>query len=137
MEKKKGKIKSVFYNRTFQGKNKAQYTVYDVIMEDGAYGELTATTENSNNYVVGYEFEYTLESFLYQNETKWRIKKVYEENKSFSGKPRGRGEDPGRQQSIIRQSSIKAAVDLVVANKIDIKQMFPTAEKIEEWVNRK
>ena len=43
-------------------------------------------------------------------------------------------EDPGKQDSIIRQSSMKAAVDLVVGGQEKYEKLFDLAEEIVKWV---
>ena len=43
-------------------------------------------------------------------------------------------EGPGKQDSIIRQSSMKAAVDLVVGGQEKYEKLFDLAEEIVKWV---
>lgn len=43
-------------------------------------------------------------------------------------------EDPGKQDSIIRQSSMKAAVDLVTGGQEKYEKLFDLAEEIVKWV---
>lgn len=47
----------------------------------------------------------------------------------------GSGTD-NRQTSIVRQSCLNRATDLVAAGKADIKAVLEMAEKFENWVNR-
>jgi hypothetical protein len=45
-----------------------------------------------------------------------------------------RVEDPAKQDSIIRQSSMKAAIDLVVSGKIELSNLYVQADDIVAWV---
>ena len=63
--------------------------------------------------------------------TEYQSDKFKAEPKPFGG---GKTEDPAKQDSIIRQSSMKAAVDLVVSGKIDVENLYDRADEIVAWV---
>ena len=46
----------------------------------------------------------------------------------------GRQEDPAKQDSIIRQSSMKASIDLVSNGKIELDELYTRADDIVAWV---
>jgi hypothetical protein len=127
---KKSKIKSIIFERDYEGKFGKMY-VYQATLEDGGYGEIQTKTENK--YKVGEEIVYTLKSRQYNNQTLWTITVVTPPQNQFKGS----GTNPEREQSIIRQSSLKCAVELCNAGKIDVKNLLVTAEKLVEWVNKK
>ena len=112
METKKSKIAQIEFKRSFKGDYGLTY-VYQVVMEDGAYGELNCKTENK--YKVGDELNYNLTNRTYNGQTIWTIK-VVNENKGF------KSEDPQRQASIIRQSTMQMTIDLVCAGKVALNE---------------
>lgn len=63
--------------------------------------------------------------------TEYQTDKFKAEKKPFTP---GRQEDPAKQDSIIKQSSMKAAIDLVVAGKIELGDLYTQADDIVAWV---
>lgn len=64
--------------------------------------------------------------------TEYQTDKFKAERKPFSlGQKQ---EDPAKQDSIIRQSSMKAAIDLVVSGKIELSNLYVQADEIVAWV---
>lgn len=63
--------------------------------------------------------------------TEYQTDKFKAERKPFTP---GRQEDPAKQDSIIRQSSMKAAIDLVVSGKIEMSNLYVQADDIVAWV---
>ena len=63
--------------------------------------------------------------------TEYQTDKFKAEAKPFGG---GKTEDPAKQDSIIRQSSMKAAIDLVVSGKIELSDLYLQADDIVAWV---
>lgn len=63
--------------------------------------------------------------------TQYQTDKFKAEKKPFTP---GRQEDPVKQDSIIKQSSMKAAIDLVVAGKIELADLYTQADEIVAWV---
>ena len=64
--------------------------------------------------------------------TEYQTDKFKAEAKPFT--PGAKQEDPAKQDSIIRQSSMKAAVDLVVSGKIELTELYDRADQIVAWV---
>jgi hypothetical protein len=64
--------------------------------------------------------------------TEYQTDKFKGERKPFT--PGVKQEDPAKQDSIIKQSSMKAAVDLVVAGKIELGDLYTRADAIVAWV---
>jgi len=65
--------------------------------------------------------------------TEYQTDKFKGERKPFTPGG-GRQEDPAKQDSIIRQSSMKAAIDLVVSGKIEMSNLYVQADDIVAWV---
>jgi hypothetical protein len=65
--------------------------------------------------------------------TEYQTDKFKGERKPFTPGG-GRQEDPAKQDSIIRQSSMKAAIDLVVSGKIELSNLYVQADEIVAWV---
>ena len=64
--------------------------------------------------------------------TEYQTDKFKAEKKPFT--PGVKQEDPAKQDSIIRQSSMKAAIDLVVSGKIELSNLYVQADEIVAWV---
>lgn len=64
--------------------------------------------------------------------TEYQTDKFKAEKKPFT--PGVKQEDPAKQDSIIRQSSMKAAIDLVVSGKIEMSNLYVQADEIVAWV---
>ena len=127
---KTGKIKVINFTRKYNGNFGTMY-VYYVEMENGDWGELQVKVENK--YKVGDEISYELEAREYQGSQVWQIKVKTPPSASFWGAKT----DPNREMSIIKQSCLKAAVELCVGGKISVEQLLLSADKFVDWVNKK
>ena len=77
--------------------------------------------------MIGQEAEYTFTDGNYP-----KIKPVF--TQSFGG-GFNKSENPERQKMIVKQSSLKVAVDLCIANKkTDLNSVFELADKVVSWV---
>jgi len=105
--------------------NKTLY-VFELSLDNGDIGAIFKQKDNA--YVeVGQEISYEL--------TERGTIKIQRENSNFSSnRP---APDNDRQLSIIRQSSLKAAIDLVVHEKIEIHELIKTADSFVDWVQGK
>ena len=66
--------------------------------------------------------------------TEYQTDKFKGEQKPFEQKSFNKVEDPAKQDSIIRQSSMKASIDLVSNGKIELDELYTRAEEIVAWV---
>ena len=128
---KTGRIKVINFTRKYNGNFGVMY-VYYVEMDNNDWGELQVKVENK--YKIGDEISYELEAREYQGSQVWQIKVKTPPTASFGG---NKVADPQREQSIIRQSCLKAAVELCVGGKINVEQLLLSADKFVEWVNKK
>ena len=126
---KKAVVRSVQPNGTWEGKYGMMYKYEVQIGED--VGEYSSKMENQNKFIVGQETEYEFIGGQYP-----KIKPV--SNFQAGGGFNKRAEDPDRQRMIVKQSSLKVAADLCIANnKADLNSVFIVADKIVEWVMEK
>ena len=69
--------------------------------------------------------------------TEYQTDKFKGEQRPFEQKSFNKVEDPAKQDSIIRQSSMKASIDLVSNGKIELDELYTRAEEIVAWVKNK
>ena len=122
---KKGIVKNVQPTGTWDGKFGTMYK-FEVTIGDDT-GEYSSKSKDQTKFVIGQEVEYT---FIDGNYPK--IKPVF--TQSFGG-GFNKSENPERQKMIVKQSSLKVAVDLCIANKkTDLNSVFELADKVVSWV---
>ena len=129
MEIKKGIVKSVQSN----GDLKLQHGIFfkfEIEIGDDVGEYLSKSEDGGNkNFPVGQEKEYQLT----ENKFGKKIKPHFQQN-SFTPR-QAFGENPDRQRMIVKQSSLKVASDLCIANKkTDLNSVFNMAEQIVAWV---
>ena len=127
---KTSKIKEIKYVREYEGKFGKMY-VYFATLENAEYGEIQ--TKTLDKYRNGEEIKYELTSRSDNfGKTVWQIKIMKEENdiskKSYN---------PERENLIVRQSSLKAAIDLCCSSKIPVEKVIEWAEFFVTFVNKK
>ena len=126
MTTKKGKVTRVTSNGTWEGNYGLMYK-FEIEMENGDVGE-NLSKSNECKFKEGQETDYEFIDGQFP-----KIKPVSTFQNNFTP----RSNDPDRQLSIIRQSSLKAAIDLVVHEKIEIQELIKTADSFVEWVQGK
>lgn len=123
---KKSVVKSAQADGGWNGKYGYMYK-YEIAFENGDSGEYSSKSAEQNKFVVGQETEYTLEAGQYGN----KIKPVNNfQQGNFSAAPKS----DKVQEYIVKQSSLKCAVDYVIANGGDTKTILDTAEIFTNWV---
>ena len=122
---KTSKVKAVQGNGTFEFNGKTFYK-FDVEMENGDLGAYNSIKAEQNKFVVGEEVEYTFTGGQYP-----KIKPVYTQPNSSGGFKT----NLDRELKIIKQSCLKASVELCTAGEIKLKDVIKTAEKFVNWVN--
>lgn len=122
---KTSKVKAVQGNGTFEFNGKTFYK-FEVEMENGDVGTYNSIKAEQSKFVVGEEVEYTFTGGQYP-----KIKPVYAQSNNSGGfKP-----NPERDLKIVKQSCLKASVELCTAGEIKLKDIIKTAEKFVSWVN--
>tara|TARA_Y100000004_G_C8827968_1_gene374861 strand:+ start:140 stop:637 length:498 start_codon:yes stop_codon:yes gene_type:complete len=129
---KKGIVQNVQANGTWQGKFGLMYKYEVTIGTD--VGEYSSKSENQNKFIVGQEVEYEFTDGQYP-----KIKPV---NNFQAGGFTPRGENPDRQRMIVRQSSLKVAMDYCAvkysgASELRLQDVFNVAEEVIDWVMEK
>ena len=124
---KTSKVKNVQSNGTWEGKFGLMYK-FEVEMEDGNVGEYSSKSKDQDKFVVGKEMEYEYDGGKFP-----KIKPHYNKG-NFTGGFKGNDD---RQESIIRQSSLKAAVEYLKGAEASLEEVFESAEKMIAWVNKR
>lgn len=128
----KSKCVAVTPNGTWQSKYGLLYK-FEVAFENGDVGEYSSKTQDQNKFVVGNETDYELHSREYNGKTYYNVKPVLQQMNAQGFAPRGaRNEDT--QIQIIRQTCIKASVELAVSDRIDVSQVIEIAQQLVEYV---
>jgi hypothetical protein len=130
MEIKKSKVKSVQPTGTWQGNYGLMY-LWEIEMENGDTGQYMSKAEQQSKFTVGVEAEYEWKDGQYP-----KIKPHSSFNapqgapKSFNNASK---DDP-RAESIVSQSSLKAAIDYCNVNGGDIARVLDIADTFKKWV---
>ena len=123
---KTSKVISVQANGTWEGKYGIMYK-HEVAFENGDAGEYSSKSADQNKFVEGKETEY---EFIDGKFPKVKPVNNFQQGGSFSAAPKS----DKVQEYIVKQSSLKAAVDFVIANGGDTKTVIDTAEVFVTWV---
>ena len=121
---KKGKVKRVTANGTWEGKFGVMYK-FEVEFENGDVGEYSSKSLEQTKFKEGEEVEYEF--------TAGKFPKV----KPFYAPPTNSGNfkrDDNVQELIVRQSSLKSAVDLCSGNNCTPAEVCATAQMFVDWV---
>tara|TARA_R100000278_G_scaffold38353_1_gene34011 strand:+ start:1420 stop:1845 length:426 start_codon:yes stop_codon:yes gene_type:complete len=124
---KKSVVKQAQANGSWIGQYGTMFK-HEITFENGDCGEYSSKEQNQTKFVVGQETEYEFIDGKYP-----KVKPVNNwqgNNTSFTPKA---GNDK-IQEYIIKQSSLKSAVDFVIANGGDTKTVLDTAEIFTNWV---
>jgi hypothetical protein len=84
---------------------------------------------------VGWELTYEIIEEGQQEFNK--AKAVQKENVSFNSRSASPASNDERQTSIIRQSSLKSAVEYLKGAEASLEEVYEVAEKFIDWVNKK
>ena len=123
---KTSKVKSVQANGTWEGKFGLMYK-FEVEMENGNAGEYSCKTKDQEKFIVGEEVQYEFEDGRFP-----KIKPYY--NKGNFSYTKGGGENPDRQRLIIRQSTLKTAVEYLKGAEASLEEVFIATEKMIEFI---
>ena len=126
MEIKKSTVKQVQSNGTWEGKFGLMYK-FEVVMENGNAGEFSCKTKDQEKFIVGEEVQYEFEDGRFP-----KIKPYY--NKGNFPYAKGGGENSDRQRLIIRQSTLKTAVEYLKGAEASLEEVFIATEKMIEFI---
>jgi len=123
---KRSKVVSVQANGTWEGQYGVMYK-YEVAFENGDAGEYISKSAEQNKFIKGQETDY---QFIDGKFPKVKPVSNFQQGGNFTPAPKS----DKVQEYIIKQSSLKAAVDYVIANGGDTKTVIDTAEVFTNWV---
>ena len=123
---KTSKVKSVQANGTWEGKFGLMYK-FEVVMENGNSGEYSCITKDQEKFIVGEEVQYEFEDGRFP-----KIKPYY--NKGNFPYTKGGSENSDRQRLIIRQSTLKTAVEYLKGAEASLEEVFIATEKMIEFI---
>jgi len=130
MEIKKSKVKSNQASGSLDLTH-GTFFKFEISFEDGTVGEYLSKTQDggNKNFPIGVEKEFEVT----ENKFGKKIKPHFSQ-KSFTPS-QAYTENPDRQRMIVKQSSLKVAADLCIADKkTDLNSVFQMADKIVDWV---
>lgn len=131
---KKGKVVSVTPKGDFAFNGKTFYKFF-VSFDNGDSGEYNSVKADQDKFQVGTESEYELTSNQYGN----KIKPVYSQggggysNNNYSKGSYSSGSDD-KQRMIVKQSCLKAAVDLLKDKGAKSTDVLKVADSFVNWV---
>ena len=131
MEIKKSKVKSNQASGSLDLTH-GTFFKFEISFEDGTIGEYLSKTQDggNKNFPIGVEKEFEVT----ENKFGKKIKPHFAQ-KSFTPQASGTNANPDIQRMIVKQSSLKVAADLCIANnKTDLNTIFKTANTIVDWV---
>jgi hypothetical protein len=126
MIEKNSVVKNVQANGTFDSKFGLLYK-FEIEMENGDIGEYATKMQEQNKFVVGQKTDYQFIDGMYP-----KIKPIstFQNNSNYSG-----GKNAEVQEYIIKQSSLKCAVDLCIAQGIySHEDILSRANAFTDWV---
>lgn len=131
---KKGKVVAVNPQGDYQLKDGRTLYKFVLTFDNGDTGEYSSVKPDQNKFVVGQEAEYELNATQYGN----RIKPVYSQGGGFSGGGYSGGKysagSDDKQKMIVKQSCLKAAVDLLKDKGAKSTDVLKIADSFVNWV---
>ena len=124
---KNSKVTSVQSNGSWEGKYGVMYK-FEIGFENGDVGEYSSKNQEQNKFVIGTnaDYEYTDGKFP-------KVKPVYIKPDSFNNSfSNSSNDNPDRQKLIVKQSSLKAAVEF--DNKCSPEDVLKNADMFYNWV---
>ena len=129
----KARVVSVSPKGDYQLRDGKTLYKFFVSMDNGDSGEYSSVSADQNKFVVGQEVEYELSSTQYGN----KIKPVYSQGGGYSGggyTPKYSAGGDDKQKMIVKQSCLKAAVDLLKDKGAKSTDVLKIADSFVEWV---
>ncbi len=131
---KKAKVVAVNPQGDYQLKDGRTLYKFALTFDNGDTGEYSSVKPDQTKFVVGMEAEYELNATQYGN----RIKPVYNQGGGFSGGGYSGGSyssgSDDKQRMIVKQSCLKAAVDLLKDKGAKSTDVLKIADSFVSWV---
>ena len=126
---KKSKVTSVQNNGTWEGKFGLMYK-FEVEFENGDCGEYSSKSQDQTKFVADQETDYEFIDGKFP-----KVKPVYQKpdfaSNGFSG---GYKKDDNVQKMIVKQSSLKSAVDYCSKGNCSPSDVIKVAQEFVDWV---
>ena len=123
----KAKVVSVSPKGDYQLRDGKTLYKFFVSMDNGDSGEYSSVKPDQDKFIVGQEVEYELSNTQYGN----KIKPVYAQG-GYTPSYSSGGDD--KQKMIVKQSCLKAAVDLLKDKGAKSTDVLKVADSFVEWV---
>ena len=123
----KARVVSVTPKGDYQLRDGKTLYKFFVSMDNGDSGEYSSVKPDQDKFIVGQEAEYELSSTQYGN----KIKPVYSQG-GYTPSYSSGGDD--KQKMIVKQSCLKAAVDLLKDKGAKSTDVLKVADSFVEWV---
>lgn len=130
MAQKNAKVTAVTPNGTWESKYGLMYK-FEVTFDNGDAGQMNGKQPECK-FKVGEQVAYELSSREYNGNTYYTIKPVTDYQPGGGG---GFKKDPATEKRIVRMNVLQRAVDLVLHERIEMRNLLATAEKLEKWVH--
>lgn len=104
-----------------------------IVKYDGKEAHYLSKYKDQKKFIPGQQAEFREEVVTRNGKQYIKIKPIKEQQGGYSNY----GRKLQQEQSRYPGFSLAYAKDLVVAGKLELKQMFPTADKMVEWMLRK
>lgn len=129
----KAKVVSVSPKGDYQLRDGKTLYKFFVSMDNGDSGEYSSVKPDQDKFVVGQEVEYELSNTQYGP----KIKPVYAQGGNYSAsnyKPSYSSGGDDKQKMIVKQSCLKAAVDLLKDKGAKSTDVLKVADNFVDWV---
>ena len=124
----KAKVVSVSPKGDYQLRDGKTLYKFFVSMDNGDSGEYSSVKPDQDKFIVGQEAEYELSNTQYGP----KIKPVYAQGGGYTPSYSSGGDD--KQKMIVKQSCLKAAVDLLKDKGAKSTDVLKVADSFVEWV---
>lgn len=126
---KSGKVVSVTPKGDFAFQGKTFYKFF-VSLDNGDSGEYNSVKPDQDKFNVGQDVQYELISNQYGN----KIKPVYAQGGNYSGGGYSKPKNDDRQELIVKQTALKAAVDFLKDKQAKSTDVLKVADSFVAWV---
>ena len=127
---KKSRVITVSPQGDYQLKDGRTLYKFIIGFENGDSGEYSSVKMDQNKFVVGQEADYEISSTQYGN----KVKPVYNQGGGYSGGGSYSGGSDDKQKMIVKQSCLKAAVDLLKDKGAKSTDVLTVADSFVSWV---
>tara|TARA_R100000458_G_C8163301_1_gene166549 strand:+ start:131 stop:559 length:429 start_codon:yes stop_codon:yes gene_type:complete len=122
---KNSKVKSVQANGTWKNKKGDTFFKYEIEMENGDSGEYSSISDSQDKFIEGNDVQYNYIGGEYP-----KIKPYYSNPTSYTYSSSNNSDD----KEIARSVGIKAAVQLGIAQGLDLAEILETAKILSDFI---